>query len=234
MHYTQCPACLTGLQITTEQLEQKNGLIRCGHCHEVFNTNEHKLVSAASLAEDDKATHTDDTANNPLPDTAIWEMSKTPPPSRFPFGLISFLLIFLFLGQFADKQSEVLTQNVNLQPAFKRLNGAFGWHIPSYSNFDDIQIIERQLIVHPQTNQVLSLQLTIKNSALAEQSYPTINIILTSGLGEAVAYGSFSKYDYLDDNETYDFFAPLALKQVHLKFKKPQEDAAGFEISFSH
>jgi hypothetical protein len=123
---------------------------------------------------------------------------------------------------------------VSFQPAFKRLNSAFGLQIPSYSNLDDIQIIERQLNLSAQTDQVLLLQLTIKNNALAEQAYPTINVILTSGLGEAVAQGAFTKYDYLAENDTNDFFAALALKQVSLTFQKPHEDAAGFEISFSH
>ncbi|MEO1889714.1 MAG: zinc-ribbon and DUF3426 domain-containing protein [Cycloclasticus sp.] len=235
MHYTQCPACLTSLQITDKQLELKDGLIRCGHCNDVFNANENKLITTELSGEEDKqSTQSEATSSNTIPNAAIWETTKIPVRHYRHLGSMSFLLAVLFFGQLIYNQASSITQNVSFQPAFKRLNSAFGLQIPPYSNLDDIQIIERQLNLSAQTGQVLLLQLTIKNNALAEQAYPTINVVLTSNLGEAVAQGAFTKYDYLAENETNDFFAALALKKITLTFQKPHEDAAGFEISFSH
>lgn len=34
---TQCPQCRTIYRITPQQTEQAEGLVRCGHCHEMFN-----------------------------------------------------------------------------------------------------------------------------------------------------------------------------------------------------
>src|SRR5512145_1036004 len=38
---TQCPECRTRFKVTDAQLDAHNGLVRCGHCHDVFNAREH-------------------------------------------------------------------------------------------------------------------------------------------------------------------------------------------------
>lgn len=38
---TQCPECGTRFKVTDAQLGAHDGLVRCGHCHEVFNAREH-------------------------------------------------------------------------------------------------------------------------------------------------------------------------------------------------
>lgn len=40
---TRCPSCRTTFRITQDQLELRNGLVRCGHCKEVFNGKQHLL-----------------------------------------------------------------------------------------------------------------------------------------------------------------------------------------------
>jgi len=39
--YTGCPMCSTLLQVTEEQLAIKHGMVRCGHCNEVFDASDH-------------------------------------------------------------------------------------------------------------------------------------------------------------------------------------------------
>ncbi len=38
---TQCPECGTRFKVTDAQLDAHDGLVRCGHCHEVFNARDH-------------------------------------------------------------------------------------------------------------------------------------------------------------------------------------------------
>ena len=38
---TRCPECATVFRVTSEQLRQKAGKVRCGHCHAVFNAFDH-------------------------------------------------------------------------------------------------------------------------------------------------------------------------------------------------
>lgn len=37
MMLTRCPLCATAFRVTPEQLRVRNGQVRCGHCHGVFN-----------------------------------------------------------------------------------------------------------------------------------------------------------------------------------------------------
>ena len=38
---TRCPECVTVFRVTSEQLRQKAGKVRCGHCQAVFNAFDH-------------------------------------------------------------------------------------------------------------------------------------------------------------------------------------------------
>ncbi|PHS72363.1 MAG: hypothetical protein COB22_04970 [Cycloclasticus sp.] len=241
--YALCPSCLSSLQVTAEQLALKDGMIRCGHCKTVFDANDNPLPAPiTSLDETSKQEAFEQVQllseqslidDEPSITQPIWEVANEPIKNKPPYLLCSFLLIILFLTQFITTQSNAFTQNAGLQPTFKRLNSAFGFNIPIYKNLSEIHIVERQLSLHPQISQVLLLQLTIKNSAFAEQAFPTINVALTSNSGEKVAYGSFYKETYLIDNEVNDLFKPQELKLVNLIFNKPKKEATGFEISFS-
>lgn len=44
---TRCPACLTAFRATPSQLSAHGGLVRCGHCNEVFNAPQHALASGS-------------------------------------------------------------------------------------------------------------------------------------------------------------------------------------------
>lgn len=39
--FTGCPMCSTLLQVSEEQLAAKRGMVRCGHCNEVFDASDH-------------------------------------------------------------------------------------------------------------------------------------------------------------------------------------------------
>lgn len=247
MQYALCPFCLSTLQFTSEQLAIKDGLIRCGHCNDIFNANENKYTPPEKTASSNpiieplsqslnKQTPPEVTLDEEQlpPVSSLWETEQKTPKKTLPYGLISSLLVIILAIQFTLNQQEFFTQNTSLQPAFKRLNSAFGMQIPHYKNLSDFHIIERRLTQHPQLDDLLTLQLTIKNTASAEQAYPSIRVQLTSSSGEKVAQGMFTKGDYLDSNELNDFFAPNALRQIELTFKRPSKTPAGFEISFHY
>jgi predicted Zn finger-like uncharacterized protein len=47
---TQCPHCHTTFRVAQDQLKLRAGLVRCGHCKEIFNGIEHLLPPTAKLA----------------------------------------------------------------------------------------------------------------------------------------------------------------------------------------
>lgn len=46
---TQCPHCHTTFRVAQDQLKLRAGLVRCGHCKEIFNGIEHLLPPTAKL-----------------------------------------------------------------------------------------------------------------------------------------------------------------------------------------
>jgi predicted Zn finger-like uncharacterized protein len=47
---TQCPFCQTTFRVAGDQLKLRGGLVRCGHCNEVFDGNAHLLQDQQSSA----------------------------------------------------------------------------------------------------------------------------------------------------------------------------------------
>ena len=151
MQYALCPFCLSTLQVTEEQLAAKDGLIRCGHCQDVFNANEHKLSSSSEPAALNEAAEQTNQSialkteqslkDNSIPIIASWETPKAQPQQKRPFALLSFLSLLLLIAQFSYFEAELFTQNEHLQPFLKRFNQAYNLHIPLYKNLDQIHVI---------------------------------------------------------------------------------------------
>ena len=41
---TRCPECRTGFRITAEQLQQRDGRVRCGRCNGIFDARLYRMV----------------------------------------------------------------------------------------------------------------------------------------------------------------------------------------------
>jgi len=246
MHYALCPYCLSTLKITEEKLALRAGLVRCSHCNDVFNAYKNKLPESdrqrliesierqeKETAAEAKPAPSDEIHTTPEVQIATWEPSPKEKSHSLPLGFISFLLAIVLIGQIIYIQSDVIVQTPRFQPFFKQLNKDFDLNIPAYKSVDEIQVIDRQLRAHSSLKGALTLQLTMKNTALAEQNFPNIDLVLTSNSGEVVAHRTFTKYDYLKKDEEHSFFEPQSLKEVSLTFKDAQKSTSGFEISFS-
>lgn len=248
MHYARCPDCLTTLQITEQQLSLKAGLVRCGHCQQVFDAHDNKITPVSNPARILDSRSNDprpperiepnlkDTAfNTPEPalSPAAWETPQTSFTRSVPYGLLCFLSSLLLLAQLMYHQAATFTQSPSLQPVLKQINTTFNLDIPRYKNLDEIHVLYRDLSPHPYLKDTLKLQLTIKNFAPVEQDFPIIHVSLSSITGEKIAYGQFSKSNYLLKNDVHTLFKANELKQINLLFKNTRRKAVGFEISFS-
>ena len=229
MHYPVCPFCLSSLQVTDQQLNLKEGLIRCGHCQEVFNAKD-------TLANTTTSTSTQ--SKNPpnlhdVPLSAVWEEVTPSRPSELPYGLLSFVFALAFITQLIYQQANYLSQQASLQGTIHWLNQATDLNLPAYQDIKQFQVAYRQIRPHPKLAGVLMFQLSIKNNASISQAYPTINLTLTSPQGEPIAAGSFSPNHYLDNNTAHALFKANTTQHFTLYFQTPQQAASGFEITFS-
>jgi len=46
--YTQCPKCQTVFRVTLEQLQARDGLVRCGKCNDIFQADQHLYADMAA------------------------------------------------------------------------------------------------------------------------------------------------------------------------------------------
>lgn len=82
MFLTRCPACATTFRLTGEQLQARDGKVRCGTCRQVFNAQEHLLDEYHSPAPTEAPPLAQETP--PLPASE----PDTPPeaPESLPFS----------------------------------------------------------------------------------------------------------------------------------------------------
>jgi predicted Zn finger-like uncharacterized protein len=67
---TQCPFCQTTFRVAGDQLKLRGGLVRCGHCNEVFDGNAHLLQDQQSSSSG-SGNWPQQTPTNPPPSTPI-------------------------------------------------------------------------------------------------------------------------------------------------------------------
>ncbi|MCA7963852.1 zinc-ribbon and DUF3426 domain-containing protein [Burkholderia cenocepacia] len=84
---TRCPHCETVFRLQQEQLSLHQGLVRCGHCHEVFNAAESLVPEYAqqpepALTEPAAASHVGDTRQQAAPA----RLFTTDTPTELPTG----------------------------------------------------------------------------------------------------------------------------------------------------
>jgi len=249
MQYALCPNCASTLQVSQEQVDAKNGLVRCGHCNDIFDAIKHQLktpesvralelpqeedpvIAPATPAIDEQLT--EEQSDEPaLIEDPIWEPGKQKQRNKIPFGLLSFIAVIVLILQLVSNYPNYFTQNTKLQPAFEKLNQAFGLDIPRYRNIDELRVLDRQMSKHPTRQNTLQLKLTIKNTAPVNQNYPAIHLTLSTAIGQNSAQVTFQKNDYLDSADRYDAFKPFSTKQITLYLNKPKDPVSGYEISF--
>jgi len=132
--FTCCPECQTCFRITDEQLAIAKGLVRCGHCHKIFNGSENLTQT---LPDDKPAEHANDsrheadehdsgifaaefsTTYNTGPDhQPIEDGSEDEPPSTEHFDLPSFSARDDFIEASPEDEDEVAPQdNSAINPA---------------------------------------------------------------------------------------------------------------------
>ncbi len=229
MHYPVCPFCLSSLQITDQQLNLKEGLIRCGHCQEIFNAKD-------TLANSNPSTSTQ-SINPPnlhdIPLSAVWEEVTPSRQAVVPYGLLSFVFALAFIAQLIYQHTNELSQQASLQGTIRWLNQTTDLNLPAYQDIKQFQVVYRQIRPHPKLPDVLIFQLSIKNKAPISQAYPIINLTLTSPQGEPIASGSFSPSHYLDSHKLHAIFKAKTTQHFTFYFQTPLQAASGFEITFS-
>lgn len=130
-------------------------------------------------------------------------------------------------------RDKVLQEYPDLRPYANQLCDWVGCQLIRYRDVAAIELINRDVRVHPRYDDALLVNATIINQLDEKQPYPKIQLTLFDTSGKMVGHRSFKPSEYLDEsismNDGMPIKAPLHLV---LEVLSVQSDAVSFEFRF--
>ncbi|MFT3848072.1 MAG: DUF3426 domain-containing protein [Propionivibrio sp.] len=153
-------------------------------------------------------------------------------PTRWPFVLVSLLLVLALAGQaIFHFRSELATTMPSLRPLLSEASAALGRDLPLPSHVELISIELSDLQNDPAHGNLLVLNATLRNRAAYTQALPSLELSLTDTQDSVVARRIFTPADYLSDKsrERQGFAAGTDLT-LRLWIEAKDITAAGYRL----
>lgn len=210
---TQCPACNTRFRVSPEQLEVRQGLVRCGECQAVFDATQflhddepspqldlpiiEEVLSVA--ATPDAAPSLSVVGQNAADDRPEIAPERK---RRWPWLVGSLMLLLALLGQGAYFFRIELAANMpSLKPALVAYCGLLNCNIPLPQKADLMSIESSDLEADPAQASVIIFNATLRNRAPYAQAYPHLELTLTNAQDKPLARRTFQPLEYLKPDE---------------------------------
>ena len=251
--FARCPECSTVHPVNAALLAQGAGQYRCGKCNKVSNALEH-LFDDWPAAGDRPARAGDlpvlgldidftkagrsrlEPAEAAL--TGAGGVTEAPPPRgrrwlRAFWITAACVLAAVVIVRLAEFNGTPLIEPSTVDSALVRLGLQDPEPAKPFRDLDQIRLVSRQLVSHPEETGLLRLQATIVNRAPRRQAYPGIEVTLFGANGERVSSIRFEPEDYLaPGSDLGRGMTPQAYLPLTLDFEDPGSTAVGFEIDF--
>lgn len=218
---TQCPECRTRFKVTDAQLDAHAGLVRCGHCHDVFNAREHlhddEPSPQLSLPIDIEAP-ANEPGLAPIPDVRepveepatlaqqvqfVEELTDEVPelPRRRASwtGIVIALMLSLALVAQAAYyfRVEIAARLPGLKPLLTQYCELLACTVALPQEAELIVIESSELEADPNHGNIVTLHVLVHNRAPYAQAYPNLELTLTDLQDQAVARRVLRPADYL-------------------------------------
>lgn len=222
---TQCPECGTRFKVTDAQLDAHDGLVRCGHCHEVFNARDHLRDNEPSPQLSlpiEPESPTDEIDLTPIPNVPELEeepatlaqqvqfveeltdqvSEETPRQSGWIATLTALLLALMLLAQAAYLfRVELGARLPGIKPLLTEYCELLACTVALPQKPDLIIIESSELESDPNQSNIITLHALVHNRAPYTQSYPNLELTLTDLQDQVVARRVFRPVDYLKTGE---------------------------------
>lgn len=222
---TQCPECGTRFKVTDAQLDAHDGLVRCGHCHEVFNAREHLHDNEPSPQLNlpiEPESPTDEIDLTPVPNVPELEeepttlaqqvqfveeltdevSEKTPRKPGWIVTLTVLLLMLILLAQATYLfRVELGARLPGIKPLLAEYCEWLACTVALPQKPDLIIIESSELESDPTQSNVITLHALVHNRAPYAQAYPNLELTLTNLQDQIVARRVFRPVDYLKTGE---------------------------------
>lgn len=250
--FTRCPACSTVHPVNAALLAQNNGRYRCGKCNKVSNA----LVSLfdewpeagqkpprsgdlPELGLSIDFTRAGQTRLNPDEANLTGREVEPEQPGRGRFWLRAawFIAALVLAGVVTLKLAEFnnvpVVGSMDMNSIMMRLGLKEPPPKQAFRDLGQIQLVSRELAVHPSAPGQLQLSATIVNRAAESQAYPDLEVTLFDATGASLARHRFKPLDYLAPGSSgRRGMSPQAYLQISLAIEDPGSKAVGFEIDF--
>lgn len=217
MMITRCPICRTAFRVTPEQLDARNGKVRCGKCTTVFDAREAMHAKEEGLTPEGAAESADglaqliDWSESPQaaqPPSAVEQTPQpAPEPEAPPPGPVlrrrswlagSVLLALALIAQTGFHfRGEIALLLPETKPLLASLCASFGCDLPLPRRAELMSIESSDLQADPSNPSVMVLTATLRNRATFPQSHPSLELSLTDLQDQPLARRVLGPRDYL-------------------------------------
>lgn len=256
---TRCPGCGTLFRVTTEQLQAREGRVRCGRCRQVFNALDTltSLPDPATVEEERPApgpagipSAQEGGSETPPPSGAEvpvdargeavaaetgWWLEEPPatPRRRFlPWAAGTGALFLLLAGQLAYLfRTELAALYPGVRPSLERACAVLGCEVPLPRKVQFMHIEASDLQADPGRPERLTLSLALRNRASFRQAYPAIELTLTDGEGRPLARRVLLPRDYLrEDGVEAQGIGPNTVTDIRLALETGDLRPNGYRL----
>ncbi|MEE8388239.1 MAG: DUF3426 domain-containing protein [Acidiferrobacterales bacterium] len=241
--YTRCPKCRTTFAVTSNQLDARGGIVRCGKCHHVFRADQQlmKSIPRARLVEKKQPVEpalvaetrlADKKTSRPLPtlEELLWgkKRSRIKPVI---WSLGSLLGLMALSVQITYFYSTELGRDPDLRPHVLRVCKFLGCSIKPQVDAGLIELTKTRVSPHPRYANVLRLRANLINRASFSQAYPLMEVSLSNRDGKLVGRRTYRPEEYLRKNRNLpQNMIPNVIVRAKLEITSPNRRADGFEI----
>ncbi len=250
--YTRCPGCHTVHPVNAAVLARAYGQARCGKCNKSINVIEWLFdswpdpgaqpapsrASGSDLPE--LGANIDMGLHDAAPEGKLEDEGgglKQPVEARLYsrllwVGGLVLLLLITFIN-IASLPGTGISESQPMQSAMRALGMTTAPPTPSFTDLSSIQLLSRDMQMHPSVPGGLVLSATLVNRAPHRQDFPVLEVILTDKRSRPIANRYFQPSEYLSEGaDSRRGMTPEALLAVKLEFLDPGAQATGFELRF--
>jgi predicted Zn finger-like uncharacterized protein len=248
--FTDCPECSRQFRVRADQIAAAAGEVRCGFCGRQFNVLERLRDSPlpakpeAGLPEPQFEIAAPRSGPPPVrqrparapevPPQLAAESAPEPRPGRALWSAVALLFVLLAAAQLAWFNRDALIGSYPvLRPWAERLCARLGCRVIEFRDLSAIELVNRDVRLHPLYQRALLDNATIRNAAAHAQPWPRLQLVLFDTEGRALAERAFEPREYLDASiDVRTGMRPGSSAHLVLEIAGATESAVSFEFGF--
>lgn len=192
----RCPACQTAFKVTPEQLAVANGIVRCGHCQQVFDAGGPGQGTAPGNAPTASAAKPVPASAPGAPATQVLSFLRDNTPSataldawlrrpRVQLGLkvaLGVLALALGLQWLLYARDRLAANDPSWQPVLNGLCAPFGCEVAPLRELQALRI--ESTVLQRRVPDQFVFELVLKNTAPRALATPAVELSLTDASGQ--------------------------------------------------